>query len=91
MYLCSTAEVKAKELEVEEKVKEILCNNVENMATKRKELTILEIELARLKAEKEAMLIEKFSSSVDQLKKKQGKQDVLLLLIVCLCVAPNLS
>ena len=71
--MCSTAEVKAKELEVEEKVKEILCNNVENMATKRKELTILEIELARLKAERQAMLIEKFSSSVDQLKKKQGK------------------
>ena len=65
--------MKAKELEVEEKVKEILCNNVENMATKRKELTILEIELARLKAERQAMLIEKFSSSVDQLKKKQGK------------------
>lgn len=66
--------MKAKELEVKEKAKEMfLCNNAENLVTKRKELTILEIELARLKAEKEAILIEKVNSSVDQLKKKQGK------------------
>ena len=59
-YMCLflTAEVKAKELEVEEIAEEVeKCNKVKKMKKKMKELEILQFELAALKKEEEAIQV----------------------------------